>query len=363
MLFVFEGGTIDITSYEIQNDSQLKEIDRPSGGPWGGTYVDQEYIKFLQVLFGSDVWKAFEKDAPEDVLEIKRKFEAKKRGTKHNDKTKTTIPYPQSLYSTYSKLKNVTDFGNTLRDSKFSQTVTKTNEKLRYNPEIIVEFFSKSINSISSKVNELLSFAKRKGNHIEAILMVGGYSDSPILQERMRNDFKDLKIICPQDAVLAVVKGAVMFGHNPQLISERICPRTYGITVNVPYDERKHPSKLKAIIEGKEMCSDVFKVMVKKGDPLVVGKTKYDILCNPTRSTDSEATVEVYESDSEYPMYTIDKGVKRLGMLTVPIPDVERGKMRKIRIEMQFGYTELIVTASEDGSGEKKNTKFECLMK
>jgi hypothetical protein len=34
-------------------------------------------------------------------------------------------------------------------------------------------------------------------------------------------------MICPSDAVATVLKGAVMYGHIPELISERICPRTY----------------------------------------------------------------------------------------------------------------------------------------
>jgi hypothetical protein len=40
MVFCFIlGGTIDVTSYQIQNDSELKELHIPSGGPWGGTCV------------------------------------------------------------------------------------------------------------------------------------------------------------------------------------------------------------------------------------------------------------------------------------------------------------------------------------
>jgi hypothetical protein len=45
-----------------------------------------------------------------------------------------------------------------------------------------------------------------------------------------------MEVICPQDAVLAIVKGAVMFGNNPRLIQERISPRPYGICVNAPFD-------------------------------------------------------------------------------------------------------------------------------
>jgi hypothetical protein len=37
-------------------------------------------LDFLENLFGRDVWSEFIKENPEDLLEIKRKFEAKKTG-------------------------------------------------------------------------------------------------------------------------------------------------------------------------------------------------------------------------------------------------------------------------------------------
>ncbi|VDI41657.1 Hypothetical predicted protein [Mytilus galloprovincialis] len=79
------------------------------------------------------------------------------------------------------------------------------------------------------------------------------------------------------------------------------------ITVNVPYDDKKHPERLKCLIEGREICSDIFKTIAKKGDPLTVGKTTYTILCSPIRSTDTEATVEVYESEKVSPVYLLTK--------------------------------------------------------
>lgn len=357
------GGTIDVTTYEVQNDSDLKELSEPSGGPWGGTYVDLEYENFLRDLFGKDVWETYIKEFPEDILEIKRKFEAKKRGIKESQKTKTTIPYPASLFRTYTDIRKSDSIQEDLKKSVHGKTVTVSNEKLRYEPKIIKKFFVNSIESIISHVRDLLATTKRQRRHIGSILMVGGFSDSPILVERVKKEFSDLEIISPQDAVLAVLKGAVMFGHNPELISERICPRTYGITVNMPYDDRRHPAKLKCIIEGREICSDIFKTMARKGDPLTVGKTTYTMLCSPTRSTDTEATVEVYESENINPIYTIDKGVNRLGILTVPIPDVERGKSRRIKVQLHFGYTELQVTASEEHTNRCAEATFECLMK
>jgi hypothetical protein len=66
----------------------------------------------------------------------------------------------------------------------------------------------------------------------------------------------------------------------------------------------------------------------------------------------------------ENPMYAIsDKDVKRLGVLTVPMPDIAGGYSRRIKIKMHFGYTELFVTASEEGTNRKVKAKFNCLQK
>ena len=48
-------------------------------------------------------------------------------------------------------------------------------------------------------------------------------------------------------------------------------------------------------------------------------------------------------------------------MLTVPIPDIARGHSRRIKINIHFGYTELFVTASEEGTNRKVEAKFNCL--
>jgi hypothetical protein len=50
-------------------------------------------------------------------------------------------------------------------------------------------------------------------------------------------------------------------------------------------------------------------------------------------------------------------------MLTVPIPDIDGGNRRRIKITIHFGYTELFVTASEEGTNRKAEAQFDCLLK
>ena len=226
------------------------------------------------------------------------------------------------------------------------------------------QFFEQTTDSIIVHVKDMLVKSNRQGGVIGTILMVGGFSDSQLLYKRVKSEFPKLNVICPSDAVAAVLKGAVMYGHNPELISKRICPRTYGISVSAPFDNRRHPNKLKAFSNWKYVCTDVFHVIVRLGEPLIVGKSNFEVSCAPNKALDTVVNVEVYESSNEYPMYAIrDKDVKHLGVLTVPMPDIAGGYSRRIKINMHFGYTELVVTASEEGTNRKVEAKFNCLLK
>lgn len=42
-----------------------------------------------------------------------------------------------------------------------------------------------------------------------------------IIQKAMREKFKDFRVVIPQEAGLAILQGAVLFGENPLIVSER----------------------------------------------------------------------------------------------------------------------------------------------
>jgi hypothetical protein len=49
----------------------------------------------------------------------------------------------------------------------------------------------------------------------------------------------------------------------------------------------------------------VFKVIVRLGEPLIVGKSNFEVSCAPNKALDTVANVEVYESSNENSMYAI----------------------------------------------------------
>ena len=62
-------------------------------------------------------------------------------------------------------------------------------EKLRFDPEIMKQFFEQTTDSIIVHVKDMLVKSNRQGGVIGTILMVGGFSESPYLYKRVKSEF------------------------------------------------------------------------------------------------------------------------------------------------------------------------------
>jgi hypothetical protein len=72
-----------------------------------------------------------------------------------------------------------------------------------------------------------------------------------LVQDAIRNKIgSSIKLIIPEDAGLAVLKGAVLFGHQPKIVSRRIAKITYGIQSWPEWDADLHPVSKRIDIDG-----------------------------------------------------------------------------------------------------------------
>lgn len=344
------GGTVDVTAYEIMQNGRLKELHEPTGGPWGGTMVDQAFMKFMEVIFGTNVWTKFEHEYVIEVLDIQRHFEQKKRTIgESSERTEISFMIPRSLFDTYEEVQSKT--------FKTDIGVRRQRDKLRIPSNMIISLFEESMTAIINHIKKLLQ--KPSLVDIKTILLIGGYSDSALLRSKIKEEFSEMTVMCPDDAVLSVVKGAVIFGNTPELIHQRVSPLTYGIACNVPFDEDEHNKALLVYSDNQAMCSCVFQVLVRKGDTVIIGKHDFETIFHPTRAFDREATVGIYTSTEHDPMYSFGPYVQELGILKLDIPDARLGKLREIRVCLIFKSTELTVNAKEGGN--LVSGTFNCL--
>ena len=173
-------------------------------------------------MFGKDVWSSFIKNCPEDVLYVKKEFESKKKVIKESSNDTITMKFPVALVNLLREKRQFKGkMAEYIEQTTYSHSVKAVNDQVRFKNDFIKECFTKSVEKIINHL-QMLFYKELRGKSIGSILMVSGFSQSPVLYDRMKSVFPNMEVICPQEAVLAIVKGAVMFGNNPRLIQERI---------------------------------------------------------------------------------------------------------------------------------------------
>ncbi|WAR11761.1 HS12B-like protein [Mya arenaria] len=204
------GETADISVHEKNFDGTLKEIHKASGGPWGGTCVDQNFISCLTNIFGETTMSKFKEKHMDDYYDLLRVFETKKRIINPEMDGLVRFSLPNALISIYDETEQLT-IKEKLEKMKIADDVALEHEKLRVSADFVRSWFSESIEKTTQHMIKLLSDSNMM--NVSTILLVGGYGECMLVQDAVNKKIRNKKIIIPQDAGLAVLKGAVLFGH------------------------------------------------------------------------------------------------------------------------------------------------------
>ncbi|OWF51205.1 heat shock 70 kDa protein 12A-like [Mizuhopecten yessoensis] len=345
------GGTADITVHEKQLDGTLKEVHEASGGPWGGKYVDERFTDLLIGLVGHKVMQEFSDQNKADALDIYREIETKKQTIKPEMTGKVTVKVPVSLVETFKRLTKQ-NIKTVIEKSKYQGRMTWTGDKLRMEADLFHELFTDGKDKLLSHLHEM--FQLKDVAEVTTILMVGGFSECEILQDAMQKKFgSSRKIVIPEDAGLAVLKGAVLFGHKPQTITQRKAKYTYGINISPTYDRTVHSPTRRVTIDGVDRVKDVFKKYIGKCQPLRVGEAVTGRHVTIKRSQ-REMLLKVYASVDADPKYVTDRNCEFLGKVVVELPDSD--ERLTVEVSMIFGETELMVEAREQTPGQVAKT-------
>ncbi|XP_052761269.1 heat shock 70 kDa protein 12A-like [Mya arenaria] len=256
------GGTADISVHERKPDGTLKEIHKASGGPWGGIYVDENYMKMLNELFGEKALTDLRKTEMNDYFDVTREFEHKKRSF-DTDKTKQIIVRISASLRDLAEKYSSESLEKRIASLKVPENAisTRGKDKLKIDTTVVQSWFKRPIDLLIQHLKSLL--AEPKITSVRTVILVGGFGESPYVQERFRNELAGVRLIVPADAGLVVLKGAVRFGHNPSIVSSRIMKYTYGTEVYAIFDEKKHPDEKKFWKNGKWWVPKWFKVFVR----------------------------------------------------------------------------------------------------
>ncbi|XP_022295822.2 heat shock 70 kDa protein 12B-like [Crassostrea virginica] len=72
------GGTADFSVHEVENGGTLTELYRASGGPYGGIYVDKEYLNMYDTICGEGAKGKAEKRGYGRIFDNNERFRSQK---------------------------------------------------------------------------------------------------------------------------------------------------------------------------------------------------------------------------------------------------------------------------------------------
>ena len=352
------GGTVDITIHEITKSGGLKEIQAASGGGWGGILVDKAFEDLLTDILGDDVYDEFRRKELEDWIDLGRTFELKKKTVDPIKDNRVNMKLPLSMIKLFKQMKGHA-LENVIPETKYASEMELRGDKVRFESNLMKSLFGNSIELTVKHVRTLMK--ERNVRDIKAILMVGGFSESPMLQDAIKQSFRSVKVIIPKEAATAVLRGAVCFGHNPSVVTERVLKYTYGVRCNIPYKDGIHPkSKLVQMYRGAR-CDFVFDKHVTRGQSVTVGESQSERRYSPSFNDQSIMHIWFYASAMTDPDFVDDPGCERIAILDLDISHVPGNLDREVYLSLTFSDTEIKATARIEETGEEITTRFDFL--
>ncbi|XP_051279458.1 heat shock 70 kDa protein 12A isoform X4 [Dicentrarchus labrax] len=354
------GGTVDLTVHQIRlPEGHLKELYKASGGPYGSLGIDYEFEKLLCKIFGQDFIDQFKIKRPAAWVDLMIAFESRKRAAAPDRTNPLNINLPFSFIDYYKKFRGHS-VEHALRKSNVDFVKWSSQGMLRMSPDAMNSLFKPTIDHIIQHLREL--FEKPEVSDIKFLFLVGGFAESPLLQQAVQNMLQGRsRIIIPHDVGLTILKGAVLFGLDPSIIKVRRSPLTYGVGVLNRFVEGKHPPEKLLVKDGTRWCTDVFDTFIAADQSVALGemvKRSY----TPAKPSQQVIVIHVYCSEKENVGFISEPGVRKCGTLRLDVTGTEStAPRREIQTLMQFGDTEIRAMAVDVSTGRTVKSSIDFL--
>lgn len=337
------GGTVDVTVHEVFDSKRrkLKELYKASGGPYGSVGVDLQFIHLLGGIFSPDFISSFRLKQPASWVDLMVAFEARKRSATPETRGSTNINLPYKFISDYKKCKGK-KVENAVKLFKHGG-VSYSDGTLRLDSTAMYQLFRPTLDKIAKQIQQILEGV----GGLKYLYLVGGFSESKLLQSRIKAEFaKSIDVIIPQDVSLVVLRGAVTFGCDPALIEVRRSALTYGVGVLNKFMHGLHPKSKLLVRDGREWCVDVFDKFVTVDQSVGVGETlirRY----TPAKPGQTYIVLHIYSSHKEKVKFVTDEDVEKCATLKMKLsePSESSPTKREIQVRMYFGDTEIRASA------------------
>ena len=371
------GGTGDIVTHLIGANKNVNEICAPNGGKFGSNEINK--LIFEEIIFKIFECKDFntyhskymeinrncedEEVLYDDWYELERKIMDFKEGT--NLQTLSENEYYPINFSLFKDIFNdevdldslVEKYNKNVNDELKLKIRSKKKWVIEIPHKIIYNYIKNQVNSICEIINDILKFDKG----INSIILVGGYCANEVLISEIKKQLsnKIKYFFQPSKPCLSIMKGAVLFGLNPNKIIKRKARYTFGMSSNEYWNEELHSGKGKKFYDEDNKvwrCKNCFTKFITINQNLELGQ---EITQNFVFPKSRICEMKFYKTHKTNPIFVNEEDIEEIGQLTYEADEDYPIGGRENTVTMRIGGTFIDVKCKHIKSGKAIKTKLD----
>ncbi|CAG8627873.1 uncharacterized protein OCT59_009691 [Rhizophagus irregularis] len=334
------GGTVDLTTRTLLPDNKLSEITERTGDLCGSTYVDREFIRFLEKKLGFAAVDEFRRENYGQYQYLIHHFFCPRIKFEFIGESNDFRSIDLDIERTCPALmKYVTD------ETKDAMEDDDWLIEIKYD-DVLAMFDKPAVEKILNLIRDQLASSKQK---CSAMFLVGGFSESPYLVKKIKDAFTSVVpiITVPQNPITAVLRGAVMYGLDKAAVATRVLTMNYGVRVYPLWRSGVDPKKRKTS-DGRIYK---FSCLATRGREVAPDEpcsgTYY-----PIYPDQNAILFSVFATPRKNSRFCDEEGMRKIGELEIDIPDIEGGTDRPVEFSLMFG--ELLITANARNKNSRK---------
>ena len=358
------GGTVDICTHRriINNNKTVELIEEypPMGGDYGGNKINEEFIKrFIVEIFGEEKVNKLKtnSDDAEHWNRFEKEIEEKKKAACDNESNYISINC--FLFQDESDNKTLDDYirDYNLKQIRFKYEIKKRKKwELEFPSQVFYDIIKELSVKIFSKIEEIYNNV-----HTGYIILTGAGSKNSVLRQCLHDFAKQKNIHItldnPINPEVSIIKGAVLFGFQRNIIRKRKAKYTLGIGVAKKWDDKYQGQGIKIYnkLEKEYECNNLFSKFITIHQYINFD----DVITHHYIAMNQNQPIRFYKTTRVNCTYKDEKDengqliIHKFGEFTFPIGEDFDVNDRRITIKMKLGGTYIDVCAIYEKTGKR----------
>ncbi|RIB26528.1 hypothetical protein C2G38_2138261 [Gigaspora rosea] len=338
------GGTVDLTVRKLLAGGRIAETTERTGDFCGSTYVDDEFLKFLEKKAGKSAVKMLKANNYNQVNYMVHKF---------------FCPEVKIPFSGKEDDFKIIEFDI---EKKCPALIQYINDPERYqleDDEWIVDLDFATVKSffdpVIKKIINLITLQLSNCSDCSLLFLVGGFSESKYLQHRIKEEFGGkVKISIPPNPAAAVLKGACEYGLDMKTVATRVLKWSYGFLLSEFWQAGDPISR-----KDSNGRIDKFSLLASKGTEVDVNK-EFSTIVKPLHPDQTSILFQFFYTSEHDSVYCDEPHMKKLGSFRIiDLPTENSGLNRQVLLTVRFASTEsTVATAKSLHNGDAYQTIF-----